>query len=123
MSGGTPTLLSPLSDREFDQRLNRVAVLVTSAARDLTTISEWALNVLIPDNLAADLLLVYDPHDPAAVDGHRPMTAAEMDNYRFFFSQVGDIAGRWTGGSPPATGLVLPWLPASGVSGPPLTGV
>ena len=44
----------------------------------------------------------------------RPMTQEEMDQFRFFFGQVADIAARWTGGSPPATGLVLPWLPAGG---------
>jgi hypothetical protein len=100
------TLLTPVSDRDFDTMLNRVATIVTGDSHTLTTYADYALNVLTPDNLEAGLLVVLG--GPEA----RPMTQEEMDQFRFFFGQVADIAARWTGGSPPATGLVLPWLPA-----------
>lgn len=108
MSAANATLLTPVSDRDFDLKLNRTATLVISGAHELTTYADWALNCLTPDNLAAGLLVVLG--GPEA----RPMTAEEMEQYRFFFAQVGDIAAKWTGGSPPPTGLVLPWLPSGG---------
>ena len=105
MSAANATLLNPLADRDFDTKLNRVATLVTQGANELATYSDWGLNVLTPDNLAAGLLIVYEGTTS------RPMTQVEMDRYRLYFAQVGDIARHWTESSPPATGLVLPWLP------------
>lgn len=102
----TATLLQPVSDRDLDAKLQDTATRVTRDSQLLATYAEWALNILIPANLDAGLLVVLG--GPEA----RPMTPEEMDTYRLFFSQVADIARRWTEGNPPATGLVLPWLPA-----------
>lgn len=120
------TLLSPLSDQDFDRRLNHVAQAVTRYAAEFTGMADWALNVLTEENRAANLLLVYDPTQATGLappatplpPGYRAMTADELAQYRLYFGQVGDIARRWTEGSPPATGLVYPWIPAAMLAGP-----
>jgi len=103
MSANPPTLLAPVSDHDLDADLGRVASAVMDESTMIAQVSNWALQILTPENLAAGLLIVLGGPEP------RPMTQEEFDTYRLFFGQADAIARMWTEGSPPATGLVQPW--------------
>lgn len=104
MSVNPPTLLSTVSNQDFDNDLARAAALVMEGVTILGDMSAWGAQVLTADNLAGGMLIVLGGPEP------RRMTQAEFDTYALYLAQVGDIARRWSEGSPPATGIVAPWL-------------
>ena len=100
------TLLTPVTTQDLDDDLAKAAQVVTEGAVLLSEMANWALNILIPENLDDDMLIVLGGAEP------RLLTQEEMDKYRLYFGQVGMIAALLAEGNPPATGLVLPWLQA-----------
>jgi hypothetical protein len=98
------TLLSPVSSQDLDADLARAAALVVEGVTILAGMSDWGAQALTDANLAGGMLVVLGGATP------RPMTTEEFARYQLYLAQVGDIARKWSEGSPPATGIVAPWL-------------
>jgi hypothetical protein len=98
------SLLAPLSTQDMQASLAQAGDAVIRSSTLLADMAAYHLNMLTQDNLDGGMLLVLGGPEP------RPMTTEEFDQYRLYFGQMDAIARMWTEGSPPAVGLVQPWL-------------
>jgi hypothetical protein len=106
------TLLQPVTSQQLDTDLANMADNVIALGTVLGQLANWAMNILIEDNRAADMLV-----DPSVYAGGlpTPMSQADVDRYRTYFGQlqyVCDLLMKSQGSSPAAADLVLPWARA-----------
>ena len=119
MSALPHSLTVPLSAADMNASLAKAAQIVTDGANVLTEMSEYYGQMLTEENRLAGYLVTGGGQDIATgATIVRALTPDELSRFQLYFAQVGDIARMWTNATPPATGIVTPWMPQFRVSAP-----